>query len=218
MTFYYHFKDIYDLLEWGIINEGQKILAGNKTAKTWQQGMKNIFETALENKAFVTNAYHSLGRERTEKYLDEPVFDLTYGVVNEESKGMSVSEENRRDVSGQAGAGSVLGEWFGLGQVRGSDRDVALDRVGDEHSVPIQRVALAVCPDDELRDGPHRLDRLSFTPGVDKKDGLPGEVRDRRPLVVRDRVRHVPEDRGPWLLILGVAVDVLSSRRALWTC
>jgi probable dihydroxyacetone kinase regulator len=95
MTFYYHFKDIYDLLEWGIINEGQKILAGNKTAKTWQQGMKNIFETALENKAFVTNAYHSLGRERTEKYLDEPVFDLTYGVVNEESKGMSVSEENK---------------------------------------------------------------------------------------------------------------------------
>jgi translation initiation factor 2 alpha subunit (eIF-2alpha) len=74
MTFYYHFKDIYDLLEWGIINEGQKILAGNKTAKTWQQGMKNIFETALENKAFVTNAYHSLGRERTEKYLDENRF------------------------------------------------------------------------------------------------------------------------------------------------
>ena len=124
----------------------------------------------------------------------------------------------RRDLAGEPPKVRATGCARRHGQVRRGDRDVALDRVGDEHSVSIHRVALAVCPDDELRDGPHRLDGLSLTPGVDKKDGLAGEVRDRRPLVVRDRVRHVPEDRSARLLVLGVAVDVLSSRRALWTC
>ena len=94
----------------------------------------------------------------------------------------------------------------------------AVDGVGDEHPVPILRVALAVCPDHELRDRAHRLDGLSFAPGVDEEHGLTGEVGDGRPLVVGDGVRHVVEDRGAWVLAFGVAVDVLSSRRALWTC
>lgn len=38
MTFYYHFKDIYDLVEWSCQEDASKALAGNKTYETWQQG------------------------------------------------------------------------------------------------------------------------------------------------------------------------------------
>ena len=37
MTFYYHFQDIYDLLEWSWIREANKVLNGKKTYDTWQQ-------------------------------------------------------------------------------------------------------------------------------------------------------------------------------------
>ena len=39
MTFYYHFKDIYDLVEWSCQEDAAKALAGKKTYETWQQGL-----------------------------------------------------------------------------------------------------------------------------------------------------------------------------------
>lgn len=34
MTFYYHFKDIYDLVEWACLEDATKALEGKKTAET----------------------------------------------------------------------------------------------------------------------------------------------------------------------------------------
>jgi AcrR family transcriptional regulator len=48
MTFYYHFKDIYDLVEWIFIEEASVALEGKKTYDTWMQGMLNIYEWVLE--------------------------------------------------------------------------------------------------------------------------------------------------------------------------
>ena len=38
MTFYYHFKDIYDLVEWVCVEDATRILGENKTYDTWQEG------------------------------------------------------------------------------------------------------------------------------------------------------------------------------------
>ena len=56
MAFYYHFKDLYDLVEWVCLEDVTKALAGKKTYDTWQEGLAQIFEAVLENKAFVSNA------------------------------------------------------------------------------------------------------------------------------------------------------------------
>ena len=42
MTFYYHFQDIYDLVEWSCEGDARQALANNKTAETWQTGLANI--------------------------------------------------------------------------------------------------------------------------------------------------------------------------------
>lgn len=42
MTFYYHFQDIYDLVEWSCEEDARQALASNKTAETWQTGLANI--------------------------------------------------------------------------------------------------------------------------------------------------------------------------------
>ena len=43
MTFYYHFKDIYDLVEWICVEDAARALEGKKTYDTWQEGFLNIF-------------------------------------------------------------------------------------------------------------------------------------------------------------------------------
>ena len=53
MTFYYHFKDIYDLVEWACLEESTRALQGKKTYSTWEEGLLQIFEAVYENKAFI---------------------------------------------------------------------------------------------------------------------------------------------------------------------
>ena len=95
MAFYYHFKDIYDLVEWACIADASLALQGKKTYDTWKEGLLQIFEAVLENKPFILNAYRCISRERMERFL----FQLTYGlircVVDEQSRGVEISEQDK---------------------------------------------------------------------------------------------------------------------------
>ena len=95
MTFYYHFKDIYDLVEWACLEDAKKALQGKKTYATWQEGISQIFEVVLENKPFILNAYRSISREQIENYLFSLTRALIMGVVEEQSKGFSITEEQK---------------------------------------------------------------------------------------------------------------------------
>ena len=86
MTFYYHFKDIYDLVEWCCEEDASRALAGKKTYETWQQGLLQIFEAVQDNKPFILNVYRSVYRI---------TYDLLEGVVEERSQGMSVRQEDK---------------------------------------------------------------------------------------------------------------------------
>ena len=82
-TFYYHFKDIYDLLEWVYTNEATRALGDKKTYDTWQEGFYEIFEYILENKTFVLNTYNSVSREYLERYLYNFDFKKSKIIKNE---------------------------------------------------------------------------------------------------------------------------------------
>ena len=95
MTFYYHFKDIYDLVEWSCQEDASKALSGNKTYETWQQGFLQLFKAVQNNKPFIMNVYHSVSREQVENYLYKVTYDLLEGVVEEQAQGMSVRQEDK---------------------------------------------------------------------------------------------------------------------------
>lgn len=99
MTFYYHFKDIYDLVEWSCMEDATKALEGKKTYDTWQQGFMQIFEAVLENKPFILNVYRSVSREQVEIYLYELTYNLLIGVVEEKAAHMSVREEDKKFIA-----------------------------------------------------------------------------------------------------------------------
>ena len=98
-TFYYHFKDIYDLVEWACIEDASRALQGKKTYDTWQEGLLQIFEAVLENKPFILNVYRSVSRERVENYLYALTYELIEGVVEEQSENLMVTEEQKKFIA-----------------------------------------------------------------------------------------------------------------------
>ena len=99
MTFYYHFKDIYDLVEWSCLEDAKRALDEKKTYDTWQQGLLQIFEAVQENKPFILNVYRCVHREQVEKYLQPLVDQLLLGVIDEESDGVSVRDGDKRFIA-----------------------------------------------------------------------------------------------------------------------
>ncbi|ERI91122.1 putative dihydroxyacetone kinase regulator [Clostridiales bacterium oral taxon 876 str. F0540] len=128
-TFYYHFKDIYDLVEWIYTNEASKALGDKKTYDTWQQGFMQIFEYVLENKSFVINTYHSLKREHLENYLYNETYNLLIGVIEEKAKGLNIKEVDKSFIAHfykYAFVGLML-DWIGKG-MKGDPCDI-IERV-----------------------------------------------------------------------------------------
>lgn len=98
-TFYYHFQDIYDLVEWIFKSESTKAIQGNKTYETWQNGFLRVFGYVKENKEFVTSVYHSACKEHLVHYLYSETFELLLNVVNEKAEGKSVREEDKQFIA-----------------------------------------------------------------------------------------------------------------------
>ena len=117
MSFYYHFKDIYDLVEWSCIYDATNTLKGNKTYDTWQEGLTSIFEAVLQNKPFILNVYHTTTQDSIERFLFTTVHDLILGVVREKAQGTNISEEQIQfiaDFYKYSFVGIML-DWIGKG-------------------------------------------------------------------------------------------------------
>lgn len=99
MPFYYHFKDIYDLVEWSCLEDAKRALDEKKTYDTWQQGLLQIFKAVQENKPFILNVYRCVHREQVEKYLQPLVDQLLLNVINEEAAGITVRDEDKQFIA-----------------------------------------------------------------------------------------------------------------------
>jgi probable dihydroxyacetone kinase regulator len=97
-TFYYHFQDIYALLEWIFKNEVASVMAENKTYKTWQEGFLRIFYYLSDNRKMVLNTYNSIGREQLETHLYSAVYNLVLNVVDEITVDIEVSQKGKEFV------------------------------------------------------------------------------------------------------------------------
>ena len=99
MAFYYHFKDIYDLVEWSCLEDATRAQKKKKTYDTWSEGLVQIFDAVYENKPFILNAYRCISRDQIESFLFHLTSDLLMNVVEEKAEGTSISEEDRRFIA-----------------------------------------------------------------------------------------------------------------------
>ena len=117
MAFYYHFKDIYDLVEWACVEDGKKALRDKKTYDTWQEGFTQIFEAVLENKTFIMNVYHSVNREKIESFLYKLTYQLIVDVVEEKCARDHLPAEDKQFIADfyKYGFVGIMLDWIDRG-------------------------------------------------------------------------------------------------------
>lgn len=114
MTFYYHFKDIYDLVDWILVEDASKILEGRRNFDTWTEAFLDILEQVRANKVLVLNVYRSVGREQVEQYLYKLLDPMLREFVDRECQDITVQDAERQfvvDFYKYALVGMVL-EWI----------------------------------------------------------------------------------------------------------
>lgn len=115
-TFYYHFKDVYDLLEWIYKNEVIQEIEDNhnNTYDTWQQGFSYIFEYILENKQFARNTYYSISRDFLLRFIYKQTNILLMNVINEKSKDVNIKEDDKKFIANfyKYGFVGIVQEWI----------------------------------------------------------------------------------------------------------
>ena len=76
MTFYYHYRDVYDLIECIADEELKGALEGKRTLADWQEGILKLMTVMKKDKAFYTGVYNSLDQHKTFDYVYKLVADL----------------------------------------------------------------------------------------------------------------------------------------------
>lgn len=98
-AFYYHFTDIYDLVEWIFIEEASAALANNRDIDTWQQGYCRVLERLRDNRNLVVNSYRSISREYLETFMYQVLYQVIYPVVEEQAAGMDVEKKHKEFIA-----------------------------------------------------------------------------------------------------------------------
>lgn len=92
-TFYYHFQDIRDLVEWICIEEVDRILDMGSEYETWEEKFLSIFNLMEDEKVFIINIYHSVSVEVLRKNISRLVYPIIYDEISRMAK--SLNEEDK---------------------------------------------------------------------------------------------------------------------------
>lgn len=98
-TFYNHFYDIYELVEWIYLQAAEKSLAENKDYDTWQRGFYQVLISIRNNKVLMQNTYRSTNRDSLEKYMYTVIYDQIIDVVERQALGMSVDQKHKNFIA-----------------------------------------------------------------------------------------------------------------------
>lgn len=94
MTFYYHFKDIYDLVDWILVEDATEALEGHQDFETWSEALLDALQRIQDNRVLVLNVYRSISREQVEQYLYKMLDPLLRMFVEREN--IPVQEEDKQ--------------------------------------------------------------------------------------------------------------------------
>lgn len=97
-TFYYHYKDIYELLEVWLTEELGRF-TDEQIGGDWKNNVKGILHTCKKNARVVYHIFNSLSRDQLERYVFTLTNDVFLRYVREQAEGFDVSEERLVDIA-----------------------------------------------------------------------------------------------------------------------
>lgn len=93
-TFYYHFHDIFDLMEWSIEDKASHFFTEGMSENEWGSTLREMFAYLQENAALVLNAYHSQGWEYLATFIKARLRPRLEELAREEAVGMDIDEDD----------------------------------------------------------------------------------------------------------------------------
>lgn len=98
-TFYYHFKDKYELVNWIYKTEAVEALAGFADYSCWLDCFTAIFRYLMQNRAFYVNALNTPGQNAFDGYLFAATHELVLGVLEEKIGENQVTEVDKNFIT-----------------------------------------------------------------------------------------------------------------------
>jgi len=92
-TFYYHFSDIYNQLEWLYQQEVITLFGDHKGTRLWQEGLLKFFNYSRDNREMCYCTLKSLGREYLFKCFYNDVYEIFRGTIDILSEGLDMGDE-----------------------------------------------------------------------------------------------------------------------------
>lgn len=110
-TFYYYFKDIYDVLDTTFCEEISKVAEDGK----WHDAtFFNLAEFVLKHKAAFRNVYNTMGDKKMRPYLYEKLHDIVMSYIRGEAEGIDADERDLTVISVfyEEAIGGLLLRWL----------------------------------------------------------------------------------------------------------
>ena len=90
-TFYYNFKDIYDLLRWMFVYDGEQLLNKRLTTETWEEALLLVLRYLEENRQMCCGVLSSVEHEYLRRFLYDDVEPVVSQLIEELSEGLTVA-------------------------------------------------------------------------------------------------------------------------------
>jgi AcrR family transcriptional regulator len=128
-TFYYHFHDIYDLVEWMMVEEWKANIQQGDDPKQWLRNVASTISYTMENRKWVLNIYQSMQHDQLASILSkvtQPQVERSFDTI---VAGRPVDAGDRRFVLDifTYGITALIMSWIGDG-MRG-DAEFLQDRL-----------------------------------------------------------------------------------------
>lgn len=91
-TFYYHFCDIYDLLEWLLKNRLKSITTNIENFDSWQEAGIYLLDYLCDNRPLVLSTLNSLSRNSVHNLIHDEIFKLASKFVHEIAGDIKLSD------------------------------------------------------------------------------------------------------------------------------
>ena len=95
-TFYYHFQDIYDLLDKWLDRKKNQVFAMTQLTGSWTDRLKVLLHAMQENPKLVYHVSDSITRERLERYVFTSIENQFYDLIGEKTAAMEITDETRK--------------------------------------------------------------------------------------------------------------------------
>ena len=99
MTFYYHFQDIYELIEWTWRDDVGIAFQGMDTYDMWWQGYSKVFQSLLEDKEVIKNLYKEDYLENIKQSMYAFTYNLMIELVEERAADMEIPMEDKKFIA-----------------------------------------------------------------------------------------------------------------------